>query len=376
MKSTDFFHLKTVRFFLLIAALAGVFLLGRCSQPEPVKEPIPMEQPVPSEQPAEEKELIRVEPRAPSEQPAEEQPRGEKEPAVEEKTEPVQPEPGSTLDEAESSLVSTTETAEQEEVQFDEQCRDIRLDAQSCVFPFLHPGGSGPAICVAPEQKESLPPPVVLLKPAGKKRRIAPPGRSVQEYFADIVGEDDTSACEGGLIPALRATVAFLESRSILYGIGPLSDCSGIFHRVLLGMKRRCPDHAYPLPKQYRDSRNIARWYHEQGELILIRNALERPDLIRPGMVFFFGRAGVVYKKFTVKSLLTRRNGIRHVGVVTRVHKDKSGKVISYELFHGHGRRGKTAASITRWHRRTPTKAGYPPFGNGCEQLVAAARLV
>ncbi|MCI5126283.1 MAG: hypothetical protein D3925_17865 [Candidatus Electrothrix sp. AR5] len=232
-------------------------------------------------------------------------------------------------------------------------------------------------ICVVPEQKESLPRPVVLLKPSGKKERIAPPGRFVQKFIPDISGKNNAQvACEGGLVPAMRATVAFLESRSILYGIGPLSDCSGIFHRVLLGVKRRCPDHEYPSLKGYRDSRDLARWYHEQGELILIRNALERPDLIRPGMVFFFGRRGTKYRNFTVKELLTGRRGIRHVGVVTRVHKNKSGKITSYDLFHGHGRRGKTVASITRWHRRTPTRAGYPPFGNGRQQLVAAARLV
>lgn len=380
MRYTDLLPLKPVQLVLVVIALAGAFTLGRCSGPEPVKESIPVEQQVPSEQPKKEKEPIPVEQQAPSEQPEKEIkpiPVEQQVPSEqpEKKTEPVQPEPGSTVDGP--APVPTTETAEQEEIRFDEQCRDIRLDAQCCVYPFLHPAGGGTIICVAPEQKESLPPPVILLKPSKKKKRIAPPGRSVQEFVPDISGKDDGKvACEGGLIPALRATVAFLESRSILYGIGPLSDCSGIFHRVLLGVKRRCPDHAYPSPKHYRDSRDLARWYHEQGELILIRNALERPDLIRPGMVFFFGRGGVRYRNFTVKGLLSRRVGIHHVGVVTRVHKDRSGKVISYELFHGHGRRGRTAASITRWHKRTPTRAGYPPFGNGREQLVAAARLV
>jgi hypothetical protein len=429
MKYADLFHLKPGQIVLLITALAGAFLLGRCSNPESVKKPIHVEQQAPPGSPAGKKE-------------------------------PVQTRPGNTLDEAESSSVPTTKMAEQGEIRFDEQCRDIRLDAQYCVFPFLHPARSGmiggTIICMAPEQKESLPRPVILLKPSGKKRRVAPPGKSMKEYFTDIFGKDDKPsyegglvsamraivvamvarsticvvpeqkeslpppvvllkpsgkkkriaplgrsvqvvplgrsvqefvpdisgkdngkvACEGGLLSAMRATVAFLESRFILYGIGPLSDCSGIFHRVLLGVKKRCPDHEYPSLKRYRDSRDLARWYHKQGELILIRNVLERPDLIRPGMVFFFGRAGVVYRNFTVKNLLTRRNGIRHVGVVTRVHKNTSGKVISYDLFHGHGRRGKTAASITRWHRRTPTRAGDPPFGNGREQLVAAARLV
>ncbi|MGB5684881.1 MAG: hypothetical protein WBM35_03650 [Candidatus Electrothrix sp.] len=330
--------MKPVQVFLLVAALAGVFLVGRCSQPDLVKEPIPVEQHPPFQPPA-----------------------GVKEPV--QSSSPV-------------SATATTETAEQEGIRFDEQCRDIQRDPQYCIFPFLPSAGVSTAAYVVPEQKESLPRPVVLLKPSGQKRRVAPPGKSVQEYVTDILEADDQATCKGGLVPAMRATVAVLEARSILYGIGPLSDCSGIFHRVLQGVKRRCPDHAYPSPQQYRDSRELARWYQKQGELILIRNPLERPDLMRPGMVFFFGRSGVTYKKITLKGLLARRDGIHHVGVVTRVHKDASGKVISYELFHGHGRRGKTVASITRWHKRTPTRAGYPPFGNGREQLVAAARLI
>ncbi|MDU9050784.1 MAG: hypothetical protein Q3M30_18195 [Candidatus Electrothrix sp. Rat3] len=375
MKFTDFFHLKPVQVFLLVVALAGVFLLGRCSQPEPVKEPIPVEQQVPSELPTEKKE-------------------------------PVQPESCSTLAEpeaeAEFSPVLIIETAEQEEIRFDEQCRDIQRDAQYCIFPFLPPAGGGTIICMAPEQKETFPQPVVLLKPLGKKKyiappeqkqalplsvvslkplrtkkRIAPPGRSVQKFIPDVFDKDNGRvACEGGLIPALRTTVAFLESRSIRYGIGPLSDCSGIFHRVLQGVKKCCPDHAYPSLAQYRDSRDLARWYHERGELVLIKNAVKQSHIIRPGVVLFFGRNGSLYKNFSVNRLLASRGGIDHVGVVVRIHKDKAGRLVSYELFHGHGRRGETAASITRWHKRTPTRAGYPPFGNGRQQLVAVARLV
>lgn len=324
MKPADLLHVQSVRGVLLMTALVGAFLLGRCSAPEPVKKPTPAEQHVPSEQPEQKNE--------------------------------------------------------QAAFRFDEQCRELLYEIQACMAPFFPSAGqrNRPSILLLPEQKKALPHSLLLLQPSGKKKRIAPPGRTVQEPVPDIFNRDDDGqvACKGDLISAVRATVAALEARSILYGIGPLSDCSGIFHRVLLGVKKRFPAYAYPSPGQYRDSRDLARWYHEQGELILVRNAVLQSDLIRPGMALFFGRGGTVYRNFTVKKLLSRQGGIHHVGVVTRVYKDRAGQVVGYELFHGHGRRGRTAASTTRWHKRRPTRAGYPPFGNGRQQLVAAARIV
>ncbi|MCI5124792.1 MAG: hypothetical protein D3925_10015, partial [Candidatus Electrothrix sp. AR5] len=100
MRYADLFRLKPSQIVLLITALAGAFLLGRCSSPESVKKPLHLEQQAPSE------------------------------------------------------------LAEQEEIRFDEQCRDIRLDAQSCVSPFFYSAEGGTIICAAPEQKESLPRPV------------------------------------------------------------------------------------------------------------------------------------------------------------------------------------------------------------------------
>ncbi|MCI5168761.1 MAG: hypothetical protein D3903_22380 [Candidatus Electrothrix sp. GM3_4] len=143
-----------------------------------------------------------------------------------------------------------------------------------------------------------------------------------------------------------------------------------------MGVKKSCPDHAYPPLKQYRDSRDIARWYQEHGELVLIKNALKSTRLIRPGMVFFFGHSGSVYKNFTVNDLVSSRAGIDHLGVVVSVAKNAAGQVTSYRLFHGHGRKGKTKASITNWHKRNPTRTSYPPFGNGRQQLVAAAQII
>ncbi|MCI5165646.1 MAG: hypothetical protein D3903_06005, partial [Candidatus Electrothrix sp. GM3_4] len=60
MRYAEFFHLKPVQIALLIVALAGAFLLGRCSGPEPTKEPVQVEQP-PLEQSEEKKEPYIIE---------------------------------------------------------------------------------------------------------------------------------------------------------------------------------------------------------------------------------------------------------------------------------------------------------------------------
>ncbi len=338
MKNVDLLRRQPVRYALLGAALIGAFVFGKCSISDP----------------------------------------SEQEEQIVEKEEQI---------------------VEKKEIYFDDQCRDVRPDTQCSVsFLFLSEDGWSLIIYGESEEQEFSPPSFVLLKPLGKKRRfekqesspssfvllkpirkkrrIAPLKKIAQEYVPRIFDEDIPYACKGNLIPALLATVTNLEARSILYGIGPLSDCSGILHRVLMGMKKRCPGHEYPSLSLYRDSRDIARWYHEQGELILIKNAVAQSDLIRPGMVLFYGRTGVKYKNASVKTLLSSRHGINHVGVVVRIYKDRRKKVAGYELFHGHGRRGRTKASVTSWHKLRPTRASYPPFGNGRQQLVAVARIV
>ncbi|MCI5221646.1 MAG: hypothetical protein D3924_02930 [Candidatus Electrothrix sp. AR4] len=184
-----------------------------------------------------------------------------------------------------------------------------------------------------------------------------------------------TRCGESDIVTPLHEVVTALEEKTLLYGIQPLTDCSGIFHRVLMGLEHRCPGQDFPSVTKYRDSRALARWYYERGKLTLIENVMESTDLLKPGAVLFFGRNGSVHKDFSFEDLLAPRRGIDHLGVVVKVHKNKSGEVLRYELFHGYGKRGKTAASITNWHRRTPTRASYPPFGNGRQQWVAAARI-
>ena len=179
----------------------------------------------------------------------------------------------------------------------------------------------------------------------------------------------------GDVATPLREVVTALENKSLLYATGPLTDCSGIFHRVLLGLKHRCPAKDFPSVEKHRDSRALARWYHERGKLQLIKNAVESTDLLKPGVVLFFGKNGFTYEDFSADDLLLPQKGIDHIGVVVKVHRNESGQVLNYDLFHGHGSKGKTPASITNWHKQTPSRAGYPPLGNGRQQWVAIARL-
>jgi hypothetical protein len=171
----------------------------------------------------------------------------------------------------------------------------------------------------------------------------------------------------------IQEIAAALTADSLLYNKKPLSDCSGIFHRVLKAMKQRCAGYDFPAIEKYRDTRDLARWYHERGDLILVHEALRSADLIKPGAVMFYGHRDTLYANFTVEQLLSPR-GIEHMGVVVAVDKDATGQATGYELFHGQTY-GKFA-STTKHPLRKPTRPGLPPFGNWNQQWVAFARLL
>jgi cell wall-associated NlpC family hydrolase len=218
---------------------------------------------------------------------------------------------------------------------------------------------------------EAVPQPVVA---------DAVPATPVIEYTPTALAglERYNLACGGTEMalsgPVTRIAKAISDS-AFRYNVKPLTDCSGIFHRVLKRMKRVCPDYDYPDVEAYRDSRDLARWYHERDELILIDDPLKYSDLIKPGAVLFYGQRDAVYTNFTAEQLFERGTGINHVGVVVKVHKNAQGKVSRYELLHGHGRPGKTVASTTNYHWRKPPNTRNRPYGNGKEQWVAFAVL-
>jgi rare lipoprotein A len=159
------------------------------------------------------------------------------------------------------------------------------------------------------------------------------------------------------------------------YDSRQLQDCSGIFHQVVKQFKRDyCPNYNYPTVSHARDTRRIAKWYHERGELRLIHSPLLQSHLIKPGAVMFYGYPNKKYKHFKPKDLFVRNTGINHIGVVVSVMKDAKGKVLRYQLFHG--RRPGKPSSVTDFHKRKSTRSYYPPFGNGREQWLAIAPLV
>lgn len=156
----------------------------------------------------------------------------------------------------------------------------------------------------------------------------------------------------------------------IMYSNNPdrLADCSGIFHRFLLSLKRQCGQLDLPPIENARSSRAIARWYADRGKLAVVTNALVQSHLIKPGKVLFFGHRWTKYDKLSLADVLSQTY---HLAICVEVTHDRNGVVQSYKLFHGR-RTGKTAM-ITDWHKRRPSRANLPALGNWDEQLIGIA---
>lgn len=164
----------------------------------------------------------------------------------------------------------------------------------------------------------------------------------------------------------LNDYAAIIENDSIYHNSEPLSDCSGIFHKLLLDIKKHCPKSEYP-PIQNRSSRQIAKWFHEERELTQVSNIMDHLDEIEIGTIIFYGISGRNYQNNDISILFTRE-GITHMGVVTKTISRK-GKLNEYELFHGRSK-GKIAKR-TRYH----SVKNSPPFSNGRQPVVALSHL-
>ncbi|MCI5136917.1 MAG: hypothetical protein D3922_00540, partial [Candidatus Electrothrix sp. AR1] len=98
---------------------------------------------------------------------------------------------------------------------------------------------------------------------------VLPTGNTIGFPIETVSAPHSAQCWMGDVTAPLREVVTALEKESLLYRTGPLTDCSGIFHRVLLGLKHRCPAKDFPSVEKHRDSRELARWYHERGKLQL-----------------------------------------------------------------------------------------------------------
>ena len=151
-----------------------------------------------------------------------------------------------------------------------------------------------------------------------------------------------------------------------------LQDCSGIFHRVVNHVKGKCDSYQYPAPENARSSRSLAKWFHDNGNLTIINDAVKQRNLIKPGSVLFFGRSGQTYNNITIERMV--EGAIQHIGVVTEVKKDDNGDVTGYVMFHG--RRPGVTAQRSHYHNIKPPRIGFPPLGNWNQQLVGVAYIM
>lgn len=218
----------------------------------------------------------------------------------------------------------------------------------------------------------------------------------------------------------LTPVVETLVAQKIPYSRTPANewrDCSGNFLRLSSAVAAVCPEHAtnliapagvkpyasdannaVPFDVPYRSSRSVARWYHDKGLFVPIyyddapavtdvpAKLLEHRHLIRPGAVVWFSR-GRPQSGEGIDALFEKTGSgshINHMATVTDVSRDDDGNVISYKMFHGHGRADKgTPASVTDrqffvWPARllaNGTKS-YPPLGYWSQRLVGVGTLV
>jgi|GEM_PF-2226017 len=170
-----------------------------------------------------------------------------------------------------------------------------------------------------------------------------------------------TEACDDGLASVdevVQEVARDLHRRRIPYRSASLADCSGMMHRVLRTVAGRCEGVARPTVRGARRAKDLARWYDQEGRLARVETAEDIDAVLTVGAVAFFLAPG-------------KRTGgldrVFHIGVVTDIERDASGRIQSYAMFHG--RRPGFSASITHWHQRDRR----PALGNGSERMVAVA---
>ena len=206
----------------------------------------------------------------------------------------------------------------------------------------------------------------------------SPPAIAESSLPAEAKASVVAANCGDGsfnILPLLREIAQHISADSVWYDKDNprnMADCSGIFHRFLDSLKVRCPEADYPT-RQSRSTRDLAQWYDSKQQLQVISDPIADAESLQPGAIIFYGGRGAVADGVPTIDELIRPGGINHVGVVIRVKRDAAGIITNYHLFHG--RWVGKMAGITKWHKREPGRAGYPPYGNGREPWVAVARF-
>lgn len=174
-----------------------------------------------------------------------------------------------------------------------------------------------------------------------------------------VQAEAAGAACdEGAIAPAqvMSQSAWELSIQRIGYNAEPLSDCSGILHRLLEGLRDRCDGAFAPAPAEARSSRELASWYQDRGLLVPTPELGDLDRWLVPGAITFYTSP----RHRDVANVI-------HTAVVVDVQRDELGRVQALTLFHG--RQPGKVASFTSNHRRDSDL----PLGNGDHALFAIA---
>ena len=174
-----------------------------------------------------------------------------------------------------------------------------------------------------------------------------------------------------------------LEAQQLEYRSDLGQDCSGIYHKIKDMVQRKMKElgdkskYHYPTYAEDRDSRAVAKWYHNNNNLYIVQDAKADGNKIRPGTVMFYGQTDKQYSNPSIDELTTRGVGIMHIAVVTKVEKDDAGNVTKYTIMHG--RNTKYTASRTGGNcdcgGSTAKQHAKFPFGNWNQPWVAMANI-
>ena len=214
-------------------------------------------------------------------------------------------------------------------------------------------------------------------------------GTDQMEQAVDTTGTmASATACgeDEALHTKLISVSTSLEAMKLPYVASKGQDCSGIYHKIKDSIQQWLPEdcaenYVFPEYDQIRSSRQIADWYHEQGNLTLVEDPMAVRNQIKPGSVMFYSKPGQKYSNLTIEKLTAKSQNysssgaIMHIGTVVDVEKDENGNVIQYTLMHG--RNEKYPASRTDFHKEVQSKnnPNLPAFGNWSQQWVAIADI-
>jgi len=217
--------------------------------------------------------------------------------------------------------------------------------------------------------------------------------RPVNAEMGQILAKPQIGISLNKISEVLESISDSLENEKLAYVVSQGQDCSGIFHKIKNIFQKRLPalkegsQYTYPTFKKDRSSRQIADWYHQKGNLLIVEDPISSKNSIRPGSVMFFGQAGKLYKDMTIEMLTDRDNGytkdgaIQHVAVVTSVRTDQNGDLVDYTMMHArypngpHASRSGSKAVQSTSARNKALVAPYP-FGHWTQQWVAVANIV